>query len=88
MRAGRTRSARPKGKIGGSQALPLPLRGQGRALSLTLRPRWVPRCVRELVGRFRRAAARDLASHPCCFCAALRPSASVPERVARANRSR
>ena len=83
MRAGRTRSARPKGKIGGSQALPLPLRGQGRALSLTLRLRLVLRCVRALFGRFRRAAARDLASHPWCFRAALRPSAPIPERRAR-----
>ena len=83
MRAGRTRSARPKGKIGGSQALPLPLRGLGRALSLTLRLRLVLRCVRALFGRFRRAAARDLASHPWCFRAALRPSAPIPERRAR-----
>ena len=51
MRAGRTRSACPKGKIGGSQAQALPQEGQGRALLLTQQPRWAQRGVRALSGR-------------------------------------
>ena len=88
MRAGRTRSAWPKGKIGGLQAQALPQEGQGRALLLMQQPQWVQRCVRALYERFRRAAARYLASHPSRARVVLRPSASVPERVACANRSR
>ena len=88
MRAGRTRSACPKGKIGGSRAQALPQQGQGRALPPTARPRWVQRCVCALFVRFRRPAARLLAAHFWRTLAALRPCARVPERVARANRSR
>ena len=76
MRAGPTRSARPKGKIGGSQAQALPQWGQGRALSLTLQPRWVLRCVCALFGRFRRAAARALGLKLSAFLCGTAPERS------------
>ena len=95
MRAGHTRSACPKGKIGGLQAQALPQERQGRALLLTLPPRWVRRCVRALSGRFRCAAARDVASHPgssvqrCaqalqCLSASRAPTAADESRGSRA----